>query len=131
MVTDEARITLVKVLDPVTLSSVSNSTVAGPHTIGLEFSVQNLRGDSILGISQRHLPSLAFTVYSSSGAWFAGFSGVSPNCASYAPTTVIPLGGSFTGCEFAELPPGIGVTQVVISLVYGGLGGTSAAWQVP
>jgi len=129
--TDGARITLVKVLDPVALSSASNSTVTGTHTIGLDFSVQNLMGKSILGISQRHLPSLEFIVYSSGGSAYAGFSGVSPNCPSYSPTTVIPLGGSFTGCEFAELPQGIGVAQVVISLDYGGLGGTPAAWHVP
>jgi hypothetical protein len=127
--TDTATITLFKVADPVALAS-SNSTVPASHTVGLDFSVENLRGDPILGISQRHEPSLEFVVYGTSGAAYAGFSGTSPSCSSYAPTTLIPLGGSFTGCEFAVLPQGTSVAQVVISLDYGGLGGTPAAWQV-
>ena len=127
--TDTATITLLKVVDPVAPAS-STSTVPASHTVGLDFSVENLTSDPILGISQRHEPSLEFVIYGTSGAAYLGFSGVSPSCTSYAPTTVIPLGGSFTGCEFALLPQGTGVAQVLISLDYGGLGGTSAAWQV-
>jgi hypothetical protein len=130
--TEEARITLVRVVDPVTLfpASSSNFTKGGTHTIGLVFSVQNLKGDSILGIMQRHEPSLIFEVYGTNHIEYFGFSGASPGCLSYAPTTVVPPGTSFAGCEFAAIPQGVSIVQVVISLDYGGLGGTPAAWQV-
>lgn len=127
--TDSARITLLKVIDPVTLSSSSNPPVAGSRAIGLDFSVQNLGGDSILGIMERHEPSMTVVVYGTNHTAYFGVSGDSSDCPPYAPTTVIPVGSSFEGCEFVTIPHGVDVAQVVISLVYGGLGGTPAAWH--
>lgn len=128
--TDSARITLIKVIDPVTLSSSSNTPLTEGRAIGIEFSVENLGGDPILGIMERNEPSIAVVVYGTNRTAYFGDSADSSDCTPYAPTTVIPVGKSFEGCDFVAVPHGVGVSQVVISLVYGGLGGTPAAWQV-
>lgn len=128
--TDSARITLLKVIDPATVSSSSNPPPTGSRAISLDFSVENLGGDSILGIMERHEPSIAVVVYGTNHTAYYAVTGDSSDCTPYSPTTEIPVGTSFEGCEFVAVPHGVGVGQVVISLVYGGLGSTSAAWQV-
>jgi hypothetical protein len=128
--TDAARITLVRVLDPVAVSHVPHPVAAGSRTIGLEVSVRDLRGDTILGLMERDQPSLTFVVYGTNRTAYFGFQAVSPQCAAYSIATTIPVGSSFTGCAFATLPRDTGVAEVVISLDYGGAGGTPVAWRV-
>ena len=78
-------------------------------------------GDSTgLSVMERHEPSMAFVVYGTNRTAYFGFGGASPDCPSYARTTVIPVGTTFEGCEFVALPQGVDVAQVVMSLVYGG-----------
>jgi hypothetical protein len=73
---------------------------------------------------------MAVVVYGTNHTAYYGVTGDSSGCTPYPPTTVIPVGTSFEGCEFVAVPQGVGVGQVVISIAYGGLGSTSAAWQV-
>ena len=127
----EAKVALLQVIDPIMTSQTFGKVPAGTRTVGLRLSVDNLGPASIVGTGERHLSYLVVEAYATDKRTLSGFGAKSPECASYPPIKDMTVGESYSGCEFVALPTGVRVAKVVVVLVYGGLGGNAAVWQVP
>jgi hypothetical protein len=128
---ESATMTLIQVIDPVSVTSPNEPVPPGRRTIGLKFTVENHADQPILDVWGEHELQLTFGIYGSDRNGYSTFDARSAECPSYDYMTVIAPGATFTGCEFASLPPGVTASQVLIGLF--GLGPEStdeAAWRV-
>jgi len=128
---EAAKMTLVQVIDPVDVAAPNEPIPPGRRIIGLRFTVENLASQPILDVWGRHELQLTFSIYGSDRNGYGSFDASTAGCPSYNYMTVIAPGQTFTGCEFASLPPGVSASQVLIGLV--GLGPEltdGAAWRV-
>jgi hypothetical protein len=125
-----AKTTVLHVIDPAMATPSSDSVPTGSRIVGLDFSVENLGPEPIFGMGERHEPSLVLNVLGTDDKRYGPFGAEFPGCPYFSPTTVIPIGSTFTGCAFVTLPSGVNVAAVVVYLDSGGFGGNTAAWQV-
>lgn len=130
-ISEAAKMTLVQVLDPVSVTAPNEPVPPGRRIIGLRFTVTNLASQPILDVWGEHELQLTFGIYGSDQNGYGSFDARSSACPSYNYKTVIAPGATFSGCEFASLPPGVTASQVLIGLF--GLGpelADEAAWRV-